>query len=146
MDFSDDFFMQQAIKEAIIAFDNGEVPIGAVLVANNKIIGRGHNQTQQMRDITAHAEIIAISAASENIGAKYLENCTLYTTLEPCVMCAGALFWAKIERIVIGASDSKFGYNTHGNLLHPKTKKTSGVKEEECSALLIEFFKKKRNL
>ena len=145
MDFSDEYFMRHAIREAIIAFESDEIPIGAVVVANNKIIGRGHNQTQLMHDITAHAEIIAISSATEDIGAKYLEYCTLYTTLEPCVMCAGALFWSKIEKVVIGASDSKFGYSQYGNLLHPKTKVVSGILIDECSNLLVDFFKKKRS-
>jgi tRNA(adenine34) deaminase len=141
----DDYFMKMAVKEALVAFDNDEIPVGAIVVVNNQIIGSGHNQTQILHDITAHAEIIAISSATEKMGAKYLEYCTLYTTLEPCVMCAGAIFWSKIERLVFGAFDKKFGYSRHGNLLHPKTKVTTGVLTDECSSLMTDFFKRKRD-
>ena len=136
--------MSQAIREAVKAYDSDEVPVGAVVVANNQIIGRGHNQTQALHDITAHAEMIAISSAAEALGSKYLENCTLYVTLEPCVMCAGALFWSKITRIVYGATDPKFGSSKYGNLYHPKTKITGGVMADDCSDLIKGFFKNKR--
>ena len=144
MEFDDNHFMKVAINEALFALDNDEIPVGAIVVVGNKIIGRGHNQTQALNDVTAHAEIIAISSASENLGAKYLEHCTLYTTVEPCIMCAGAIFWSKMERVVIGAPDKKFGYSRYGNLFHPRTKVTNGVLADECSQLIANFFKKKR--
>ncbi|MDD2564458.1 MAG: nucleoside deaminase [Salinivirgaceae bacterium] len=140
----DNYFMRQAIKEALNAYDQNEVPIGAVVMANNMILGRGHNQTQALRDVTAHAEMIAISAATEALGSKYLENCTLYVTLEPCVMCAGALFWSKISRVVFGAFDPKFGSSKYGELYHPKTKIIGGVMADDCRDLIVDFFKTKR--
>ena len=144
MILDDNYFMRQAIKEALNAYDQDEVPIGAVVVANNMILGRGHNQTQALRDVTAHAEMIAISAATEALGSKYLENCTLYVTLEPCAMCAGALFWSKISRVVFGASDPKFGSSKYGELYHPKTIVTGGVMADDCRDLIVDFFKTKR--
>lgn len=144
--FSDQYFMQQAFKEAERAFEAGEVPVGAVIVCQNRIIARAHNQTEQLTDVTAHAEIIAITSASSYLGSKYLPDCTLFVTLEPCVMCAGALAWSQMGRVVFGASDEKRGFMRHGgrDLLHPKTKLELGILENECGALMTEFFKKKR--
>jgi len=143
--YSDDFFMTEALKEARKAFELNEVPVGAVIVAENKIIARGHNLTQQLNDVTAHAEMQSITSAANYIGGKYLNDCTLYVTLEPCVMCAGALYWSHIKKIVYGASDEKKGYSKlTENILHPKTIVNKGVLEDECSALLKEFFAKKR--
>ncbi len=144
--FSDQYFMQQALKEAERALEAGEVPVGAVIVCQNRIIARAHNQTEQLTDVTAHAEILAITAASGYLSSKYLPDCTLFVTLEPCVMCAGALAWSQIGRVVFGASDDKRGFMRHGgrDLLHPKTKLGLGILEAECGALVSEFFKKKR--
>ncbi|MEO5581907.1 MAG: nucleoside deaminase [Saprospiraceae bacterium] len=143
---TDLFFMQKAFELAIMAMDQDEVPIGAILVNNQRIIGRGQNQTEHLCDVTAHAEMIAISAGCELLGSKYLEDCTLFVTLEPCVMCAGALRWTQIGRIMYGASDEKYGFMKFGKeILHPKTKLEYGLLESECSTLLKEFFKKKRN-
>ncbi len=138
--------MREALKEAKKAFDKDEVPVGAIIVTNtNQIIARCHNLTQALNDVTAHAEMQAITSAANGIGGKYLIDCTLYVTLEPCVMCAGALNWSQISAVVFGASDNKKGFSLHQqNLLHPKTKVSSGVLEEECSSLLKEFFVKKR--
>jgi tRNA(adenine34) deaminase len=144
MMFDDTYFMQMAFREALKAYDCDEVPVGAVVIANNRIIGKGYNQTQTLRDVTAHAEIIAMSSAAEALGSKYLEGCTLYVTLEPCTMCAGALFWAKIERIVYGASDPKFGSSRFGNLYHPKTTVVGGVLADDSADLIKDFFQKKR--
>ncbi len=143
--YDDIYFMKMAFNEALKAYEADEVPIGAIVVANNMIIGKGYNQTQMLKDVTAHAEMIAISSAVENIGAKYLERCTMYVTLEPCVMCAGALFWTKIGRIVFGAKDTKFGSSKYGNLYHPKTVITEGVLSGECVGLIKDFFQKKRD-
>lgn len=144
--FSDEYFMKQAYAEAQKAFEAGEIPVGAVIVCDNRIIARTHNQTEQLTDVTAHAEILAITAASSNLGSKYLPECTLFVTLEPCVMCAGALAWAQLGRIVYGATDEKRGFMLHGgkNLLHPKTKLEMGIMEEQCGALMTAFFKKRR--
>lgn len=143
---TDLFFMQKAIEQAILALDQDEVPVGAILVSNQRIIGRGQNQTEHLSDVTAHAEMIAMSAGCELLGSKYLEDCTLFVTLEPCVMCAGALRWAQIGRIIYGASDEKYGFMKFGKeILHPKTKLEYGLLESECSTLLKEFFRKKRN-
>jgi len=143
----DVYFMKQALVEAQKAFDNGEVPVGAVIVSNKHIIARAHNQTELLTDVTAHAELIAITAAADYLGAKYLQNCTLYVTLEPCNMCAGALFWSQISRIVYGAGDDKRGFMNYGKeMLHPKTKVEFGVMHEECSALMKSFFKEKRGV
>jgi len=142
---SDDHFMKQALLEARYAEEDGEIPVGAVIVCNEKIIARAHNLTETLNDVTAHAEMQAITAAANVLGGKYLTDCTLYVTLEPCVMCAGALAWSQISRIVYGASDEKRGYSKYsGALLHPKTKVTKGVMEEECAKIIQLFFKKKR--
>jgi tRNA(adenine34) deaminase len=142
--FSHEYFMKQALAEAQKAFDAGEVPVGAVIVAQNKIIGKGHNHTERLNDVTAHAEMQAITAAANYIGAKYLIDCTLYVTLEPCVMCGGALFWSQIGKVVYGASDEKRGYKKAGNNLHPKTEVISGIMADECAELVKTFFKKLR--
>ncbi len=136
--------MREALKEAQLAFDEDEVPVGAVVVADNRIIARAHNLTERLTDVTAHAEMQAITSAANYIGGKYLKECTLYVTLEPCVMCGGALFWSQISNVVYGASDEKRGFAKHQNILHPKTTIVSGVLEEECSKLMKEFFLKKR--
>ena len=138
-------YMHEAYKEALRALDLDEVPIGAVVVCRNKIIGRGHNLTERLNDVTAHAEMQAITAASNYLGGKYLDECTLYVTVEPCVMCAGASQWAHLGHLVFGAADEKKGFLKISKLiLHPKTVMTSGIMEEECSELVKEFFRKKR--
>ena len=143
--YSDDYFMGQALREAEKARDAGEIPVGAVVVCQKQIIARAHNQTQILNDVTAHAEIMAITAASSYLGNKYLNECTLYVTLEPCIMCAGALAWAQLDRVVYGASDEKRGFMRYGKeLLHPKTKLEDGIKHDECAALMTEFFAQKR--
>lgn len=143
--YSDEYFMNEALKEARKAFDADEVPVGAIIVAENKIIARGHNLTEQLNDVTAHAEMQTITSAANYIGGKYLNDCTLYVTLEPCLMCAGALQWTHITKIVYGATDDKKGYSKINQLvLHPKTTVTKGVLEDECSKLLKDFFKIKR--
>lgn len=143
---SDTYFMQQALVEAQKAFDMGEVPVGAVIVCEQRIIARTHNQTEQLTDVTAHAEILALTAASGYLGSKYLADCTLYVTVEPCVMCAGALAWAQMGRIVFGATDEKRGFMLYGGkmLLHPKTRLELGVLETECAALMTTFFQARR--
>lgn len=141
---TDLMYMRQAIREAMKAYDMDEVPVGAVVVANDQIIARGHNLTERLHDVTAHAEMQAITAASNALGAKYLPDCTLYVTLEPCSMCAGALFWSQIGRIVYGASDAKRGYQTMGGQFHPKTLITHGIEADVCGDLLSEFFRSKR--
>ena len=143
--FTDEYFMKEALKEANKALDANEVPIGAVIVSNNKIIARGHNLTETLNDPTAHAEMQAFTAATEYLGAKYLNECTLFVTLEPCTMCAGAAYWSQIGKIVYGASDEKRGYQKlETNILHPKTEVVSGVMENECSTLVKGFFMSKR--
>lgn len=143
--FSDEHYMREAIKEAKYAFEKDEVPIGAVVVCQNKIIARAHNLTETLTDVTAHAEMQAITAAANYLGGKYLQECTIYVTIEPCVMCAGALRWAQISRIVYGAADEKAGAATVGkSLYHPKTTVEYGLLEEECVGLMKEFFKRKR--
>lgn len=143
----DEHWMRQALKEAEQAFGADEVPVGAVIVCRDRIIGRGHNLTERLNDVTAHAEMQAITAAAEFLGGKYLHECTLYVTVEPCVMCAGASNWAHMGRIVFGAFDEKAGYRRiGGSLLHPKTKVTGGILEPECADLMKAFFKKKRAL
>ncbi len=143
--YTDDHFMKEALKEARKAFDIGEVPVGAVVVCNNKVIARAHNQTEKLTDATAHAEMIAITAAANFLGSKYLTECTLYVTLEPCVMCAGALHWVQLMKLVYGASDVQRGYSLMQNpVLHPKTNVVQGVKKEECKALVDDFFKRIR--
>lgn len=144
---SDEHFMRQALKEAEQAFKVDEVPVGVVIVCNERIIARGHNLTERLNDVTAHAEMQSITAAAEHLGGKYLKDCTLYVTLEPCVMCAGAMHWAQLGRVVFGAFDEKAGYRRiGGSLLHPKTQVTGGVLEAECADLLKAFFKRKRAL
>lgn len=140
--FSDEYFMNEALKQAQTAAKQEEIPVGAVFVSNNRIIARGHNMTQQLEDVTAHAEMIAITSASNFLGSKYLDECTLYVTLEPCLMCAAALKWAQLGRLVFGASDPKEGYQLiKKSVLHPKTEVTAGILEHESSILLTEFFK-----
>ena len=138
-------YMRAALAEAQVAAAAGEVPVGAVIVAAGRIIARSHNLTELLTDVTAHAEIQAITAASNSLGNKYLQKCTLYVTLEPCPMCAGALFWSQMGHVVFGASDGKRGYQKHGGPMHPKTKITSGIMAEECAQLLTDFFAHKRN-
>ena len=141
----DERYMREALREAKAALDEGEIPIGAVVVAKGRIIGKGHNMTERLHDPTAHAEMIAITAATEALGGKYLTDCTLYVTVEPCPMCAGGLNWAQVGRIVYGAGDPRRGYSLFSpSLLHPKTEVVSGTLAEECSALMTDFFKSKR--
>ena len=142
---TDNDYMKLALGEAQQAFDSGEVPVGCIIVAGNRVVGRGHNLTQTLSDVTAHAEIQAITAASQTLGGKYLPECTLYVTVEPCVMCAGAIGWAQVGRLVYGASDPKRGYTIFApKALHPKTHVTTGVLEQECQTLMETFFKKLR--
>jgi len=141
----DEYFMEQALRQAELAYEAGEVPVGAVVVAEKRIIARAHNQTEQLTDVTAHAEMLAITAAFNAIGSKYLNECTLYVTLEPCVMCAGALYWAQLGKLVYGATDLKRGYSLNEkNLLHPRTELTSGLLKEESEKLMKQFFAKLR--
>ena len=140
----DEYFMQKALQEAEKAFEAGEVPVGAIITVNEKIIAKAHNLTELLHDVTAHAEIQAITSASEYLGGKYLKDCTLYVTLEPCVMCAGALAWSQISKVVIGAKDEKRGFLNKNIPLHPKTKIICGILEEECSEIIKNFFKSKR--
>jgi tRNA(adenine34) deaminase len=144
--FTDDYFMREALKEAQKAFDANEVPVGAVIVCNNKIIARAHNLTERLNDVTAHAEMQGITSAANFLNGKYLNECILYVTLEPCVMCAGAIAWAQFGKLVYGASDTKRGFNLikQDKILHPKTVVKSGVLEEECAILIKTFFQKKR--
>lgn len=144
--FNDTYFMKRALQEAQQAYDKNEVPIGAVIVCKDKIIARAHNLTEMLNDVTAHAEMQAFTAAADYLGGKYLKDCTLYVTLEPCQMCGGASYWAQIGKIVFGARDEQRGYINMKTTLHPKTKIVSGVMEEECSKLLTQFFIEKRNL
>ncbi|NNE28195.1 MAG: nucleoside deaminase [Saprospiraceae bacterium] len=145
--FTDEYFMKQALVEAAKAAEQGEVPVGAVMVCDGRIIARAHNSTEQLTDVTAHAEIIAITSASSYLGSKYLPDCTLYVTLEPCLMCAGALAWAQLGRLVYGASDDKKGFMIHGkSLLHAKTKVEFGIENDACSEILTNFFERKRML
>ncbi|MCP4550658.1 MAG: nucleoside deaminase [Bacteroidetes bacterium] len=142
---SEEFFMKEALKEAQTAFEEDEIPVGAIIVFNKKIIARAHNLTQTLNDVTAHAEMQAITAATNTLGTRYLNKCTLYVTLEPCPMCAGALFWAQIGKIIYGASDPKRGFKTlQTPILHPSTKVKSGILQSECKTFLKRFFKKKR--
>lgn len=142
----DSYFMKRALQEAEAAYEKGEVPIGAVIVAQNQIIARGHNLTETLNDVTAHAEMQAITAAASFLGGKYLKDCTLYVTIEPCQMCAGALYWSQISKVIYGARDEDRGCISMGTKLHPKTKMSGGVLEEEASQLLTRFFIEKRNL
>jgi tRNA(adenine34) deaminase len=147
----DEYYMQQALKEARQAYEEDEVPIGAVIVMNNRVIARGHNQTERLTDCTAHAEIIALTSAFNHLGSKYLPEATLYVTVEPCLMCAGALYWSKIGRVVFGAEDDKNGYRRGAPEaaianwpFHPKTQLTGGILREECATLMQDFFRAKR--
>ena len=139
-----EYFIKKALEEAQKAADKGEVPVGAVIVVENKIIARAHNLTQTLNDVTAHAEIMAITSAANFLNSKYLKECSLYVTLEPCIMCAGAIYWSQINQLVFGALDPKRGYSLHGNLLHPRTNVISGICGNESSRLLKDFFEKKR--
>ncbi|WP_038031410.1 nucleoside deaminase [Thermonema rossianum] len=142
----DAYFMRIALQEAQKAYEQGEIPVGAVLVHEKKLIAKAHNQTERLLDVTAHAEILCITAAAQALGGKYLPDCTLYVTLEPCAMCAGALAWAQLGRLVFAASDEKRGYRRHApNILHPKTQVEAGLLAEEAVALIKDFFKKLRN-
>lgn len=143
--FSDDYFMGEALKEARRAFNDGEVPVGAVVVCKNRIIARAHNQTERLTDSTAHAEMLACTAATNYLGSKYLDECTLFVTLEPCVMCAGALHWVQLQRLVYGASDVQRGYSMISSpLLHPRTEVIKGVKGQESKTLVEDFFRRIR--
>lgn len=143
---SDEYYMRKALDEAALAFDEGEIPIGAVITVNNRIIARAHNRTEALNDVTAHAEMQAITAAAETLGGKYLTDCTLYVTVEPCLMCAGAIGWAQVPRIVIGAGDEKRGYSTMvaRKPFHPRAVVVDGVLREECAALMRGFFVSRR--
>lgn len=144
--FTDEYFMQEALKEAKKAFDRDEIPVGAVIVCHNQIIARAHNSTEMLNDVTAHAEMLAFTAASDYLGGKYLQDCILYVTLEPCVMCAGASYWTQISKLVYGAADDKRGFlKLNQKILHPQTIIQGGIVENECRQLLQDFFKKKRN-
>lgn len=144
--YDDNYFMKRALQEAEMAYEKGEVPIGAVIVINNQIIARAHNLTEILNDVTAHAEMQAITAAANFLGGKYLTDCTLYVTIEPCQMCAGALFWSQISKIVYGARDEQRGCIALGTKIHPKTTMVGGIMAEEASQLLKRFFIEKRNL
>ncbi len=142
--FNDEYFMKRALQEAAFAFEKGEIPVGALIVIDNKIIARTHNLTELLIDVTAHAEMQAITSAANFLGGKYLTGCTLYVTLEPCQMCAGALYWSQISKIVFGASDEHRGFEKMGTQLHPKTTVVRGVLAEEASELMKRFFSDKR--
>ncbi len=144
--FDDAYYMKKALQEAEAAFDKNEIPVGAIVVIKDRIIARSHNLTELLNDVTAHAEMQAITSAANFLGGKYLKDCTLYVTLEPCQMCAGALYWSQISKIVYGAADPKRGFKSMGTQLHPKTKVTDGVLANECGELLKRFFIEKRNL
>lgn len=144
-DNPDEFYMREALREARAAAAEGEIPVGAVVVTGDTVIARAHNQTEMLHDVTAHAEMLAFTAAAEALGGKYLTGCTLYVTLEPCVMCAGAAGWTQVERIVYGAADPKRGFERLGRgMLHPKTEVVAGILADECLALVKDFFKQKR--
>ncbi len=142
--FNDEYFMNLALKEAQQAFDKDEIPIGAVVVVANRVIARGHNLTEMLNDVTAHAEMQCITAAANFLGGKYLKNCTIYVTVEPCQMCAGALYWSQISKIVFGARDEKRGFISYKTTIHPKTEVTGGILEERCRELMQRFFENKR--
>lgn len=142
--FTDEYFMKKALQEAEAAFEKGEIPVGAVIVVDNKIIARTHNLTELLNDVTAHAEMQAITSAANYLGGKYLKGCTLYVTIEPCQMCAGALYWSQISKLVFGARDEHRGYQTFGTTIHPKTEVVQGVLAEECGALMKRFFAGRR--
>jgi len=143
--FDDTYFMKQALGQAKKAYDKDEVPVGAIIVCDNQIIARAHNYTETLNDVTAHAEMQAFTAAVDYLGGKYLNECTLYVTLEPCVMCGGAAYWTQLKKVVYGAKDEKRGFSTlTQNILHPKTEIEGGLLQEECAKLLSDFFKSKR--
>ena len=142
--FTDEYFMKKALQEAEIAFDKGEIPVGAIIVIDNKVIARSHNLTELLHDVTAHAEMQSITAAANFLGGKYLKNCTLYVTIEPCQMCAGALYWSQISKVVFGARDEQRGFLTMGTQLHPKTQVIQGVMANEASDLMLRFFASRR--
>ena len=144
--FDDTYFMKKALQEAEAAYEKGEIPVGAVIVIDDRVIARAHNLTETLNDVTAHAEMQAITAAANFLGGKYLQNCTMYVTLEPCQMCAGALYWSQISKIVYAATDEHRGCGVMKTKLHPKTKISGGIMEEEASKLLKQFFIEKRNL
>ena len=143
--FTDEYFMKKALQEAEAAFEKGEIPVGAIIVIDNKVIARSHNLTELLNDVTAHAEMQSITAAANFLGGKYLKDCTLFVTLEPCQMCAGALYWSQISKIVFGARDEQRGFLTLGTKLHPKTQVKYGVLDQECAELIKRFFANKRN-
>ncbi len=144
--FSEEYFMKMALDQAHTAYEMGEVPVGAIVVSNDHVIAKAHNNTEQLHDVTAHAEIMAITSAANYLQSKYLQECTLYVTLEPCIMCAGALKWAQVGKVVYGAADEKNGFMTIGtSILHPKTKISYGVLEQDCSRLMTSFFRNKRS-
>lgn len=143
---SDEHFMKMAFQEAELAFEKGEVPVGAIVVSRGKIIARAHNLTERLNDVTAHAEMQAITAAANHLGGKYLDKCTLYVTREPCGMCAGALYWSQVEKIVFGACDQKRGFHSiNPNMTHPKTEVLSGIMANECAEIIQHFFQMRRN-
>ena len=142
--FTDEYFMKKALQEAEAAYEKGEIPVGAIIVINNKVIARSHNLTEMLNDVTAHAEMQTITAAANYLGGKYLKDCTLYVTLEPCQMCAGALYWSQISKIVFGAKDAHRGFQTLGTKLHPKTDVVQGIMAEEASEIMKRFFAEKR--
>ena len=143
--FTDEYYMKEALKEAQKAFDEDEVPVGAIVVCDNKIIARAHNMTEKLNDVTAHAEMLAITSATNFLGGKYLNECTLYVTLEPCVMCAGALYWSQLKKVVYAAPDLKRGFSlVKSTILHPKTEVIKGIMQQEASDLITNFFKSKR--
>ena len=144
--YNDEYFMKKALDEARVAFNKGEVPVGALIVYQNQIIARAHNLTEQLNDVTAHAEMQAFTAAADYLGGKYLKGCTLYVTLEPCQMCAGAAYWTQIDKVVFGAYDAHRGYQKMGTKLHPKTQVKGGILELECSNLMTQFFQLKRRM
>ena len=143
--FDDTYFMKQALAQAKKAYDKDEVPVGAIIVCDNQIIARAHNYTEALNDVTAHAEMQAFTAAADYLGGKYLNECTLYVTLEPCIMCGGAAYWTQLKKVVYGAKDEKRGFSTlTQNILHPKTEIEGGLLQDECAKLLSDFFKNKR--
>jgi len=142
--FTDEYFMKKALQEAQMAFDKGEIPIGAVIVAKDQVIARSHNLTELLNDVTAHAEMQAITSAANYLGGKYLKGCTLYVTVEPCQMCAGALYWSQISRIVFASPDAQRGYRNMGTQLHPKTEVSYGILEKEAADLMLHFFAERR--
>ncbi|HEU0137442.1 MAG TPA: nucleoside deaminase [Flavobacterium sp.] len=142
--YTDEYFMKKALQEAEAAFEKGEIPVGAVVVVDNRVIARTHNLTEMLNDVTAHAEMQSITSAANFLGGKYLKGCTLYVTIEPCQMCAGALYWSQISKIVFGARDEQRGYITMGTSLHPKTTVVQGVMSNEAASLMLRFFEEKR--